>query len=226
MSEFLDNIKLVKDGPVFDRLGLIHRVRQPKSDAGAPFPTLVMLHGFQGNEDVTWVFSRSAGPGWLIVAPRAPLRADDLGYTWHHFNAGKTDPDTMAAALAKLTRFVEGLAEVYPADRNRLVLLGFSQGAAMAYAFAASQPQSPLIGLAALGGYVPGTVTLPALNGLPVLMLHGTRDETISITLARKNHADLTGAGATVTYVEDDVGHKVSAMQMRELGTWLAQRLT
>jgi phospholipase/carboxylesterase len=232
---------LVTEGEAFEALGLAHRVHIPAHLApGQRCPTLVMVHGFQGNEDLTWVFAKQASPDWLIVSPRAPLAVADLGYSWHEFRDGKTQPESLAEGLAALTRFVDRLPEVYPADRGRLVMLGFSQGAGMCYAFAAAQastaqaaqaqtppgePPPPLLGVAALGGYIPGPVTLPPLDGLPVLILHGTRDEVIPITMARKNRDQLNERGAAVTYHEDEIGHKVSAEGMRHLRAWLAHRL-
>src|SRR5260221_13388813 len=85
-----DNVQLITSGPAFDATGLVHRVRVPaNASPGQVFPTLVMVHGLQGNEDVTWIFARQAGPQWLIVSPRAPF-PDSSGYSWYQFN---TDPD-------------------------------------------------------------------------------------------------------------------------------------
>lgn len=219
---------LVTEGRAVEALGLPHRVRIPDVAASAPgqrFPTLLMVHGFQGNEDVTWVFARQASADWLIVAPRAPIVAPGGGYSWHEFRDGKSDADSLAVAVAALGRFVAGLTEIYPADLSRLVILGFSQGAGMCYGLAATRPQPSLLGLAALGGYVPAPVQLPDLGGLPVLILHGTKDETIPITRARTDREAVERAGATVTYREDEIGHKVSAEGMRLLREWLSERL-
>lgn len=223
--DVMKNVALVTEGSAFDALGLAHRVRVPQGEQGERFPTLVMVHGFQGNEDVTWVFARTASQQWLIVSPRAPIEAPDGGYSWNTFHDGKTEPESLWQARDTLTHFIENLAKVYPVDRTKMVLLGFSQGAGMCYTVAAEKPQSPLLGLVALGGYIPGPVGLPPLDGLPVFMFHGTKDETIAVSLARKNYEQLIKAGADVTYREDEVGHKVSAGGMRDLTTWLAQRL-
>jgi phospholipase/carboxylesterase len=213
--------ELVDSGPAFDALGLVHRVRVPTGQA--PHPTLVMVHGLQGNEDVTWIFARSAGSEWLIVSPRAPFKADE-GYTWNTSD-DYADPESYQAGLAALTRFVEGLPSRYPVDRARLVMLGFSQGAAMSYAFAAL---NRVLGLAALSGFMPRWVAekhLTAFRGLPVLILHGTKDERVPISRAREDRDQLARAGAKVTYHEDEVGHKAGAAGLRLLSRWLAERL-
>lgn len=209
-------VQLITTGPAFDSLGLVHRVRVPAGSG--PHPTLLMLHGLNGTEDVTWVFARNAGPEWLIISPRAPF-AGDNGYTWK-----VADSQSYNAGLDALTHFVASLPTTYPVDRERLVLLGFSQGAAMAYAFGISQP---VAGIATLSGFIPQELTgnLSALTRVPILILHGTQDDTIPIATARKNRDQLVAAGAEVDYLEAEVGHKVSSGGMAELKRWLKERL-
>jgi phospholipase/carboxylesterase len=211
-------------GPAFEALGLVHRVRIPTGDG--PHPALVMVHGLQGDEDVTWFFARAAGPEWLIVSPRAPFPANQ-GYTWKRPGVLTVNFRSYADGLAALTRFVERLPDIYPVDRSRLVMLGFSQGAALSYALAGSQP---VHGVAALSGFIPhsppvGDELLACLKGVPVIILHGTQDERIPVVVARESRDRLIGLGADVTYVEDNVGHRVGAAGMHALGQWLAARL-
>jgi phospholipase/carboxylesterase len=212
--------QLVESGPAFDTLGLVHRVLAPPGSG--PHPILVMVHGLYGTEDAPWIFARSAGPEWLITSPRAPFPLEG-GYTWNS-STDYTDPESYRKGLAAFARFIEGLADVYPADRARLVLLGFSQGAALSYAFATSRPVS---GIAALAGFIPRPYynRLSALRGVPILMLHGTRDERIPIEQARADRDRLLVAGADLTYAEDNVAHKVSVGGLQTLRQWLAARL-
>jgi phospholipase/carboxylesterase len=216
----MDDIQLVKAGPAFDALGCVHRVRLPTGSG--PHPTLVMVHGLEGDEDVTWVFARTAGPEWLIISPRAPFTAKG-GYSWN--SGGDYDkPESYQDGLRVLSQFIERLPDIYPADRSRLVLLGFSQGAAMSYVYPANAGEQRVKGVAALAGFLP-PFAVDGLKGLPVLILHGTRDERIPIEDARRDRDALIAAGAQVTYVEDDVGHKIGSGGMQALRKWLAERI-
>ncbi len=219
MSTFLE-AEHITSGPAFERLGLVHRVRVPQADGR--HPTLVMLHGLEGTEDVTWIFARAAGPQWLIISPRAPIPARD-GFSWNALNAdGRTHKESYKVGFDALNHFMEALPSVYPVDQNHIVLLGFSQGAAMAYAFGTA---NPVTGIAALAGFIPPHLELPPLHGLPILILHGTKDDTISIETAHRDRDQLVEAGADVTYQESEVGHKVSSAGFAELKRWLAARL-
>lgn len=202
--------------------GRPHRIRVPKGPG--PHPTLIMVHGWEGDEDSTWIFARTIGAQWLVASPRAPFELM-RGYGWYRFGStGRTDPETFQVGLETLARYVAALETKYPVDRARLVLLGFSQGGAMAYAYGLTHVVG---GIVSLGGYIPGTAPkpLPPLNGMPVLIIHGEQDETIAVEIARKNRDQLTAAGAEVTYLEEGgMGHRVGAEGMRLLTGWLADR--
>ena len=159
-----------------------------------------------------------------MVSPRAPFKLLG-GYGWYQFShTGRTDPETFKVGLDTLSRFIEALEKAYPVDRARLVLLGFSQGGAMAYAYGLTHVVG---GIVALGGYVPGVIPrpLPPLNEMPVLIIHGVQDDTIAVEIARKNRDQLTQAGAEVTYLEEEgMNHRVGVEGMRLLTGWLADR--
>ncbi|MCA9980643.1 MAG: hypothetical protein KDD89_07420, partial [Anaerolineales bacterium] len=72
--------------------GLAHRVWQPNQPP--PLPTVVMVHGRYGTEDVTWVFAQAMPADWLLVAPRAILPetenpSDEAGYSWLNMPHGR-----------------------------------------------------------------------------------------------------------------------------------------
>jgi len=204
--------------------GVSHRLRLPQG--GGLHPALVMIHGYQGNENVTWIFSKAIGPEWLVGSPRAPFPVEHAtnGFSWYHFDAnGKSDPATYQEGIAMLERYIAGLMARYSIDPKRLILLGFSQGAAMAYGYGLTHPVG---GIVSLSGFVPGTIPrpLPRVDGLPILILHGTLDGTIAVEIARKNSLQLLESGAVVTYQEEEIGHRVGVQGMRMLERWLAER--
>lgn len=224
MSDLANSIQLVTSGDALTALGLPHRVWIPHG--AGPHPTLIMAHGLDGNEDVTWVFARTAGPEWLILTPRAPLPTTD-GFSWYPSATPDRVPDTaaFAAGLTALERFIDGAIRWYPVDPERIVLLGFSQGAALGYSYAFAHRER-LSGLAALAGFIPVTAPrLPPMNNLPVLILHGIHDDRVPIEYARMARERLQAEGAVVTYEESAIGHKLSAQGMRTLSAWLADRL-
>jgi phospholipase/carboxylesterase len=214
--------QLVATGEAVTRTGLVHRVLRP--DGTPPYPTVVMLHGRAGNEDVMWIFAQALPAEWLVLAPRA-LAEDPLGgYSWR-IREREAWP-TLAqfdVPVGAVVDFVEALPDLYGADLDHLYLMGFSQGAATAFAVAMRHP-ALVRGIAGLVGFLPmecDDVDLAtALKGKPVFIAVGKEDERIpyerSLECARTLHL----AGANLDYHEYDVGHRLNAQAMRDLQSW------
>ncbi|HSH05598.1 MAG TPA: alpha/beta fold hydrolase [Anaerolineae bacterium] len=217
--------KHVTTGPAFDRAGLIHRVRQP--DTSGPHPTVVLIQGRLGNEDVPWVFAPTIPKHYLLVAPRAIKAESKDGFSWHMPTGQFPTLDQFDEATAALAHFINALPELYNADLNNLYLLGFSQGAAASIATALNNPDL-VKAIACLVGFTPRDVDylIPyqPLANLPIFMAVGTEDDTIPLDFARNSGEMLTELGADLTYEEYQTGHKLNAAGMRQLKAWWRQR--
>ncbi|HLF28717.1 MAG TPA: alpha/beta fold hydrolase [Anaerolineae bacterium] len=218
--------RLVADGSALGATGLIHRMWQP---AGVgPHPAVVMLHGRSGDEDVMWVFASTLPRDWLIVAPRGLQPDPDGGYTWH-----PRTPDqwpTLQAfdtAVATVVRLLRALPDLYHADPDHIYLMGFSQGAALAFATAMRQP-GLVQGIAALVGFIPtdcaDAASLAALKDLLAFMAVGQEDERIPLERSQACARTLRAAGARLEYHEYNTGHKLSAEALRDLKAWWEAR--
>lgn len=208
--------------------GLIHCVRLPKEAAPArPTPVVVMVHGWKGDETVMWIFKQALPPGAAVISPRAPLAVNDGGYGWFERDGTALQPEAASlwAGLELLSGFLTHLPQRYPVDPARVVLMGFSQGAAMCNTLALSRP-GLVRGVASLAGLIPGLVAEQAevdLAGLPVFIAHGTRDEIVPLAAARQAREVYTRLGAQVTYGEYPAGHKMTTQGMADLKHWLAE---
>jgi phospholipase/carboxylesterase len=214
--------QLVQTGPEWFEAGLAYRYLQP--DGPGPYPTVVLLHGRLGNEDVMWLFRHVIPRPWLVFAPRAPLAEQGGGFSWHVQPYGQW-PELAAfdPAVAALTRFLRALPRLYNADPERLYLMGFSQGAAVAYAAALSQPNITR-GIAGLVGFVPRVqpeAIAGRLNGLPVFMAVGEQDPIVPYAEARRSAEALRQAGADLEYHEYPTEHKLTASGIDDLRAWL-----
>lgn len=213
---------LVDSGAAFERAGLIHRLREPTGEG--PHPTIVMLHGRSGNEDVMWIFERTVPKGWLLVAPRAIKEDPRGGYSWR-IREKEEWPSLPAfdVPVGAIVDFINALPEVYNADLQNLYLMGFSQGAAASYAVAMHYPQL-IQGIAGLVGFLPmdcdDIAAAEPLAGMPIFMAVGKRDERIPYERSLACAHTLHMAGADVDYHEYDMRHRLNADAMRDLKTW------
>lgn len=214
------------DNAAVAKSGLIHRLVEPLT--AGPHPTVVMLHGRGGNEDVMWIFRRVLPKDWLIVAPRGPKVDPGGGYAWH-----PRQPDewpslaTFDEAVATVVKFIQALPELYDADPSRVYLMGFSQGAATSYATAMRFP-GLVQGIAGLVGFVPvecdSPIEMVALKDLPVFMAVSRKDPFIPFSRADGCARTLQAAGADLAYHEYDTGHRLNAQGMRDLKAWWEAR--
>lgn len=218
------NAKLVQNGPEWFEAGLAYRYEMP--DGPGPYPTAVMIHGRLGNEDVMWVFRKVIPRPWLVVAPRAPLAEKEL-FSWYYQPYGVwPDLASFEPAVGALERFILALPRLYNADPDRIYLMGFSQGAAVALATALRRP-GLVRGVAGLVGFVPTATeeeVSGGLEGLPVFLATGTRDETIPYEVAQASLALVRQSGADVEYHEYETGHKLTSAGMQDLRKWFLSR--
>ena len=58
-------------------------MRLHRPDGLGPFPVLIVLHGWTGDENSMWIFSPRLPKNALMVAPRGLYKTMDSGYSWH-----------------------------------------------------------------------------------------------------------------------------------------------
>ena len=218
---------------------LIHAVAHPGSsddaDGDGLLPTLIALHGYGANaQDLLGLSPYLAGGRLLMICPQAPLQIEPNfhGFNWHAFSGpdGRGSPEVIEAANAMVSEFVDFALEAYPVRRDRVALLGFSQGGGMAYRAGFSEPER-YVGLAALSTSLPDDVfadgELPgdAVRALPLLVQHGASDASVSVDRGRASRDRLAALGLQPDYREYPMAHEVGAHSARDLSQWLERVL-
>lgn len=191
---------------------LIVRVRIPTQDG--KYPVLLLLHGWTGDESSMWIFESRLPHDNIIIAPRGIYPSSLGGYGWQKSDGDRwPDMNDFTPAVNSIVELISD-EELVQADFSRLYLVGFSQGAALAYAIAIKYPDR-VSAIAALSGFLPNNVESSIenadLNGLPIYITHGSQDDLVPVDKARFAVETLTQAGAKVSYCEEEVGHKLSA---------------
>ena len=201
---------------------LVYRVRVGVEPG---VPPVIMIHGKGGDEKVMWVLESVLPEGGLVASPRGLYHLSEGGYQWKE-STDRTWPtvSNFARAGEALLKTVDDLEERFGLDRDRLVLMGFSQGAAMAFAGVALGMLHPAA-LVSLAGYLPeGDIDL--LRGSHVFWGHGLQDDLVPIARAREDVEKLMAVGAEVNYCETDIGHKLGVECARGLNRWLSVRFS
>tara|TARA_Y100000588_G_C13959738_1_gene798186 strand:- start:11 stop:679 length:669 start_codon:yes stop_codon:yes gene_type:complete len=205
---------------------IVHSQTAPRQDG----PLLVLLHGYGSNEQDLVGLAPYLDSRFLCVSMRAPYALDFGGYAWFHIDFTPQgillDYEQARASSDHLLETIESLRAEYAAAA--VYLLGFSQGASMAFNMALHHPQR-YAGVAALSG-VCSEEMLPqeeaeGLGALPVLMTHGRWDQLIPVAQARASSELLQGLPLQLTYKEYDMGHEINQECLGDVRYWLQERL-
>jgi phospholipase/carboxylesterase len=184
---------------------------------------LLLLHGHLGNENAMWILTKPLPAFYTMLAPRAPVKFGPKQYSWHEIGSTWPGIEAYQALTKDLLLRVKTWMEDNSMDVDQFDLMGFSQGATMAYALAILHPEI-ISKVAALASFIPQSwkarLSETTLDGKQFFIAHGTQDDVIPIKKARQAAAWLNEKGAQVTFCEADTGHKLSANCFKGLGNF------
>ncbi len=214
-------------------LSLTHLVR-PSTITTGNAPTLIMLHGYGSDENDLFSFASELPEELLIISARAPYNLNPHGHAWYAINfdsvQGKfSDNEQAKESRDAISSFIDEVSASYPVDKDHITLLGFSQGTILSYAVALSDP-SKIKNIIALSGYINTEIIKPGFeendfSKLSIYASHGSQDQVIPVSWARKAPELLKELGIEHSYSEFPVGHGVAPQNFMELKTWLKDRI-
>lgn len=170
-----------------------------------------------------------------FLFPNAPMQPVTIngGYvmrSWYDIlsmdNGREINPEQLAQSVAYTTGLIEQQVAQGIAP-ERILLVGFSQGGAVAYETALAYRES-LGGVAALSTYLPRALTEVspvAPTTLPVLIQHGEGDDVVLLSMGQAANAQLERVGFTPVWKTYPMGHEVSEASLADLGQWLTSYL-
>ena len=112
---------------------------------------------------------------------------------------------------------------------GRIVVMGFSQGCAMALMTALRYPER-LAGAVGLSGYLPLAATTAAERAaanadLPIFLAHGTQDPVVVPLRGTTSRDALRALGHDVEWHEYPMPHSVCMEEIEDLNAWLLKQL-
>lgn len=213
-------------GSVDQYFGLL-RVN-PVDSLGTGGRLLVLLHGFGADENDLAPIVQHIDPDgrFASVCFRAPIDLMPFGAAWYERNSeGVIDAQTFKSSVIAIGATIDDVCERGGFDRAEMVLLGFSQGCAMALAAGLSKETAVRpAALACLSGMLQEIpdfeydfATLPA-----TFVQHGTQDPMVDVERGRHIRDVLVASGHSPDYSEYPMGHEISAASLFDLRDWLA----
>jgi phospholipase/carboxylesterase len=210
-------------------LSLYHLVRESKVKQ-AKNPLLLLLHGYGSNEEDLFSFAAQLPDEYFIVSARAPYALPPYGNAWYAITFDNdmnkfSDNDQAIASRDLIAGFIDELIEAYPIDKDKVNLVGFSQGSILSYAVALTYPEK-IDRVLALSGYMNMDIiatgfTAKDISELRFFISHGIADQVIPVEWARKAPEFLKNLGLEVEYHEYNAGHGVAPQNFYDLLAWL-----
>ncbi|NMX56664.1 alpha/beta hydrolase [Pseudomonas sp. WS 5146] len=208
-------------------------LEQTQSDARNQ-PLVIFLHGFGSNEEDLFGIKDALPSTWTYLSARAPMPVDPSGYRWFAKKPGEGDYDGETADLQRSAQLIENFVSKatakYHIQSDRVFLVGFSQGAIMAYEVGLRKP-AMVRGIAALSGSVLPVLKAElkpdeSLNKLAIFIGHGTLDQALPYASATRANEVLLGLGLKPEF-HGYMGmpHTVSAAEIQDLKAWLENSL-
>lgn len=207
----------------------------------APRASIIWLHGLGADghdfEPIVPELEWPSAPAVRFVFPHAPYRPVTLngGATmraWYDIAIGARGLDQNEGHIRESEQHLRGLIEAEVArgiEPGRIVLAGFSQGAAMALHTGLRYPQS-LAGIMALSMPIPLADKIPSEWNrgnvhMPVFLAHGTADPIVPFAVGEHARQLLGELGVNAEWHSYAMAHSVCAQEILDIRAWLIKVL-
>jgi phospholipase/carboxylesterase len=209
--------------------------------AANPIYSVIWLHGLgaDGN-DFAPIVPELVSPQWpalRFVFPHAPVRPVTVNggmpmrawYDIYGFDlVSRQDEAGMRASIAQVEALIAREQE-RGVPSERILLVGFSQGGAIALAAGLRHAQK-LAGIIALSTYLPladslATERSAANAAVPIFWGHGTLDPVVVLQRGLDSRAALEALGYHVQWHTYPMPHAVCPDEIADLRRWIGERL-
>ncbi len=176
-----------------------YRLHVPEQLPDGPRPLVVLLHGGTQDgasfADATGFDALADAHGFIALYPEQVTGANPMRY-WNWFN--RSDQQRGSGEPAILAGLVEEIAALHDINRSKVFVAGFSAGAGMASVLGATYPDV-FAGIGVHSGLAHGAAgdmvsafaamrqapaSVPAVDALPAIVIHGDADPTVSVSNA------------------------------------------
>jgi phospholipase/carboxylesterase len=194
--------------------GFIHRFEKGRTEERP----LLLLHGTGGDENDLIPLARTIAPTASLLSPRGKVLENGMPRFFRRLAEGVFDEDDVRRRANELADFVIDARARY--DMASPIALGYSNGANIAAAVLLMRP-SELAGAILLRAMSPLAHPEPVkLDGVPVLIVSGTRDPIIQPESAAKLASLLQRYGAVVEHRIVRAGHELSQADVALAQGW------
>ncbi|MDH7444377.1 alpha/beta fold hydrolase [Aquimarina sp. 2201CG14-23] len=172
----------------------------PKIKEGSKVPLFIVLHGGVGSKNYT-KFSDC-----LVV----PGLKDAGGFIFSPSGAWRTW--TLDHLEKRILDFIDLAKKHWPIDPNKVVLVGYSNGALAGWQYAKDYP-NVFSAMILMGS----NCKVDEKLDVPIYVIQGTKDRFFPIKKARKRIAEAKKLGCDITFIEAEGNTHIKACEYKEI---------
>ena len=188
---------------------------------GSSARTLLLLHGTGGNERDLIPLGHELDPNASLLSPRGKVLENGMPRFFRRLAEGVFDLEDLQKRTHELADFVKAAAKHYKIDINKIVAVGYSNGANIAASVLLLRPEvlSAAILFRAMVPLIPETP--PDLGSVRVWIGAGSNDPIVPASETKELAELLRGAGADVTIRFFQAGHDLTQQDVEAAQEWL-----
>ena len=201
-------------------LGFIHHFLTGRDTAS---PVLLLLHGTGGDENDLIPLGQELLPGAAILSVRGKVLENGMPRFFRRLAEGVFDLEDLRRRTEELAQFIDTAREQYGFSQNRLIAVGYSNGANIAASLMLRQPDrlSEAVLFRAMVPFVPDA--LPDLSAASIFLSAGERDSIIPAANTRQLSSMFEAAGASVSMHWHKGGHELGQDDVDAAKLWLGR---
>src|SRR6266511_3108724 len=183
--------------------------------------TLLLLHGTGGNERDLLPLGRELDPNASLLSPRGKILENGMPLFFRRLAEGVFDLEDLKMRTNELADFVAAAVRHYKLDAEKIVGVGYSNGANIAASMLLLRPEllRAAVLFRAMVPLIPDN--MPDLSSVHVWIGAGNEDPIIPTSETQRLVELLRTAGADVTIRFFNAGHGLTSSEVETAGQWL-----
>jgi predicted esterase len=199
--------------------GFIHRFVPASQPERAP--TLLLLHGTGGDESDLLSLGKGLLPKANLLSPRGRVLERGMPRFFRRLAEGVFDQEDLRVRTQELGEFIGAAARHYGFNAERVIAVGYSNGANIAASLLLTQP-ARLSGAVLFHPMVPfKPQTTAALAGKPIFIGAGHNDSIVPVANTEALAALFREGGAAVDVHWHRGGHSLTQDELQAAQAWL-----
>ena len=195
-------------------------------------PTIFLLHGFGSNMQDLFGLTPFFGENWNCISLQASIKIQYDGWGWAELdpmNIRKLPkPEQITSHHGMISKSIEQTVGELELDKEKINLLGFSQGASLSIYCGLKSPET-FKTVVALCGYVPEDNIRQKIDkvekrDIEIFMGNGTLDQIVTLPIAQASRDYLNSIGISLLYNEYESGHTIPNDCLNDIIDWLNQK--